>query len=52
MATQVFTPSEQCASHSFKVKYAIKRFNLSLQMKGTFPFEYPKWQYKSYAQDN
>ena len=35
-----FTPSEQCTSYSFKVNYAIKRFNLRLQMKRTFPFEY------------
>jgi len=38
MAPQVFTPSEQCALHSFKVNYVIKRFNLGLQMKGTFQF--------------
>jgi len=41
MPPQVFTPSEQCALHSFKVNYAIERFNLSLQMKKTFSFEYP-----------
>ena len=35
-----FTPSEQCALYSFTVNYAIKRFNLSLEMKRTFPFEY------------
>jgi len=40
MAPQVFTPSEHSALHFLKVNYAIKQFNLSLQMKGTFPFEY------------
>jgi len=49
MAPQVFAPSEQCALHSFKVNYAIERFNLSLQMKGIFRFEYPVYANNLYA---
>jgi len=49
MSPQVFTPFEQCTLHSFKVNCAIKRSNLSLQIKGTFPFEYPVYANKPYA---
>ena len=44
-----FTPSEQCALHSFKGSYAIKRFNSSLEMKTTFSFEYPIYANSHYA---
>jgi len=38
--TQVSHHLSSVLYNSFKVNYAIKRFNISLQMKRTFPFEY------------